>query len=643
MRPWFGATVLVSIAGLLSTLVCAGVARADETMASDAIRPGVDYHSFANVADFRVRHVALDLTVDFRERRLAGSVDLTVERRTQQAHQLVLDTRDLDIRSVEIVKGDAAQKLEYRLGSGREILGQPLQIEMPAAPRTDDPVVVRIAYRTQPQASGLQWLTPEQTAGKKHPYLFSQSQAIHARSWIPLQDTPQVRVTYSAAIHVPEGLRAVMSAAHEPTSAKRDADGLTTYRFSMTDAIPSYLIAIAVGDLSFHAISARTGVYAEPSVLGAAAKEFVDLERMVATCEKLFGPYRWGRYDLLILPPSAPFGGMENPRLSFITPTVIAGDRSLVAVIAHELAHSWSGNLVTNATWRDFWLNEGFTVYLERRIVEALYGTRREQMEDVLGLESLKRDMADLPAADQHLAIDLRGRDPDEGTTEVAYEKGKLFLQFLESRFGRVTLDAFLRGYFDHFAFQSIDTEQFLDYLRANLLSKKPNAVSEEQIHAFVYEPGLPGFAVMPPADVFTPIDRARSRWLAGVITTAQLPTKKWSTQEWLHFLDGMPAELPRARLDALEQTFALSNSKNAEIAHSWFRIAIRNDYTPAYPSLTGYLTTIGRRKLVRPLYEDLMKTPRGAELARSIYAKARAGYHPITQASIDAIVTPQR
>jgi leukotriene A-4 hydrolase/aminopeptidase len=645
LRRGFGVTALVSVAVVMSTLASAGVSDADETTASEPIRPGVDYHSFANVADFRVRHVGLDLTVDFRARRLTGFADLTVESQTPQAHQLILDTRDLDIRSVAIVKGDTTQKLDYKIGPAREFLGQPLQIEMPVGPQTDAPAVVRIEYQTQPQASGLQWLTPEQTAGKKHPYLFSQSQAIHARSWIPLQDTPQVRLTYSAAIHVPDGLRAVMSAAHEPTSAKRDENGLTTYRFSMTDAIPSYLIAIAVGDLEFHPISARTGVYAEPSVLGAAAKEFVDLERMVATCEKLFGPYRWGRYDLLILPPSAPFGGMENPRLSFITPTVLAGDRSLVALIAHELAHSWSGNLVTNATWRDFWLNEGFTVYLERRIVEALYGTRREQMEDVLGLESLKRDMADLPAADQHLAIDLRGRDPDEGTTEVAYEKGKLFLQFLESRFGRETLDAFLRGYFDRFAFQSIDTEQFLDYLRANLLSKKPNAVSEEQIHAWVYEPGLPGFAVLPPADVFAPIDRARSRWLAGVITTAQLqlPAKKWSTQEWLQFLDNMPPELPRAKLDGLEQTFALSNSKNAEIAHSWFRIAIRNDYTPAYPSLTRYLTTIGRRKLVRPLYEELMKTPRGAELARSIYAKARPGYHPITQASIDAIMIAQR
>jgi leukotriene-A4 hydrolase len=641
LRAGFGLAALACLAALVS-VHDVRAATADELSLAEPIKPGVDYHSFANVGDFRVRHVDLDLTVDFTARRLSGRTDLTVARQRPDARRLILDTRDLEVRSVALLPKDGAPvKLDFRLGEPREFLGQPLQIDLPADVGTE--AIVRIDYQTQPQASGLQWLTPAQTAGKKHPYLFSQNQSIHARSWIPLQDSPQVRITYSATIHAPAALRVVMSAAHGAVDKQPDANGRIAYRFAMKEAIPSYLIALAVGDLAFRPISARTGVYTEPEMLDAAAREFVDLERMVATCEKLFGPYRWGRYDLLILPPSAPYGGMENPRLSFITPTVIAGDRSLVSVIAHELAHSWSGNLVTNATWRDFWLNEGFTVYLERRIVAALYGQRRAQMEDVLGLQSLHRDLADLGPGDQHLAIDLRGRDPDEGTTDVAYEKGKLFLQFLESRFGRETLDAFLRGYFDHFAYQSIDTEQFLDYLDANLLAKRPDAVTDQQIHAWVYEPGLPGFAVLPAADVFAPVDRTSAAWLAGSIPTADLPVKDWSTQEWLHFLDNLPPEVPRPRLDELAQRFMLSESRNAEIAHSWFRIAIRNDYAPAYPQLARYLTTIGRRKLVRPLYEDLMKTPRGAELARSIYAKARAGYHPIVQTSIDAIVTPQR
>jgi len=612
----------------------------------EPIRPGVDYHSFANVSEFRVKHVGLDLTVSFREKQLSGEASLVVARQNPNARELVLDTRDLDIRSVALGSKDGkSQPLKFSLGEEKKFLGTPLRIEVPAGATSNlnssGDLVINIQYRTRPQASGLQWLTPAQTDGKKHPYLFSQSQAIHARSWIPLQDSPQVRVTYSATIRAPDGLVAVMSAAHGPVDPKPDAKGLTAYRFEMSEAIPSYLIAIAVGDLKFRPISERTGVYTEPGVLDAASREFEDLERMVAACEKLFGPYRWGRYDLLILPPSAPYGGMENPRLSFITPTVIAGDKSLVALIAHELAHSWSGNLVTNATWRDFWLNESLTVYLERAIVEALYGERREKMEDALGLQSLRRDLAGLDPEHQHLAIDLRDEDPDDGVTDVAYEKGKLFLQFLESRFSQDEVRAFLRGYFDHFAFKSIYTEQFLDYLRTNLLAKKPGAVTEEQIKEWVYGPGIPSYAVLPAQDVFKPIDDARDAWLAGRTATASLPVSSWSTFEWLHFLDNVPQKLPAARVAELDKTFSLSK-RNAEIAMSWFRIAIRNEYEPAYPDVERYLTTIGRRKLVKPLYEELVKTPKGAQLARSIYSKARPGYHPITATSIDAIVTPK-
>jgi leukotriene-A4 hydrolase len=600
--------------------------------AAEDIEPGVDYHSFANVAAFRVRHLDLDLDVNFEGRQLAGRVDLTVQQLDPAARTLILDTRALSVRTVSLVPAQGApQALTFRLGEEREHLGQPLNIELPTARPKE--FKVRIEYQTAPEASGLQWLAPAQTAGKKHPYLFSQSQAIHARSWIPLQDSPQVRVTYRATLRTPPGLRAVMAAAHVGDEKGR------TFGFEMKAPIPSYLIAIAAGDLAYRAIGPRTGVYTEPSMLEASASEFADLERMIEATEKVFGPYRWGRYDVLILPPSFPFGGMENPRLTFATPTILAGDKSLVSLIAHELAHSWSGNLVTNATWRDFWLNEGFTTYLERRIVEALYGKRREEMEDVLGLQSLRRDLADLPPEEEHLAIDLRGRDPDDGVTDVAYEKGKLFVQWLESRYGRASLDVFLRSYFDHFAFQSISTEQFLDYLRANLMKQKPGAVTEAQLHAWVYEPGLPAFARLPPENVFAPVDAARAEWLAGKIPVAKLPASKWSTQEWQHFLDNMPAQVPRAKLAELDQAYSLTKANNAEIAHSWFRVAIRNAYEPAYPELERYLTRIGRRKLIKPLYEDLMKTPQGTVLARKIYAQARPGYHPIAVTTLDAIV----
>lgn len=607
---------------------------------AEPIQPDRDYHSYANTAAFRVRHLDLELQADFDARRLSGRVDLAIERLDPAERTLVLDTRDLDVRAVSLLRGAGERvPLTYELGARDAQLGQELRIELPAAEKGGE-LTVRIAYATQPQASGLQWLTPQQTAGKSHPFLMTQSQAIHARSWIPLQDTPQVRVTYRATIRVPGGLRAVMSANNDPKGGVRAPGKLTTYRFEMPQRIPSYLMALAIGRLDFRSTGPRTGVYAEVPVLASAAREFADLEQMLATCERLFGPYRWGRYDLLILPPSFPFGGMENPRLSFITPTVIAGDRSLVSLIAHELAHSWSGNLVTNATWRDLWLNEGFTVYLERRIVEALYGREREAMEDVLGLQSLRRDLQDVEDRDEILAIDLRGRDPDDVFSEVPYEKGKLFLEWLESRFGRETVDAFLRSYFDTFAFRSITTERFLSYLEENLLARHPGRVSEGELNEWIYRPGLPASAVLPRSDAFMRVDAAGEQWLAGRMKASELPGRRWSTHEWLHFLDNLPPRVPRERLVELDREYRLTEASNARIAHSWLLVAIRSSYEPAYPRLEQYLLGIGRRILIKPLYEELMKTPEGAERARRIFAIARAGYHPIAADLIAAVVT---
>jgi leukotriene-A4 hydrolase len=411
------------------------------------------------------------------------------------------------------------------------------------------------------------------------------------------------------------------------------------FKFRMPQAIPSYLIALGVGKLEFRATGPRTGVYAESSIVDAAAREFSETEQMIQVSEKLFGPYRWGRYDLLILPPSFPFGGMENPRLSFITPTVIAGDRSLTALIAHELAHSWSGNLVTNATWRDLWLNEGFTVYLQGRIMRAVYGDAREAMEEMLDLATLRGELATLPPRDQVLAIDLRNRDPDDAFTQVPYIKGALFVSWLGSRFGVEAVDKFLHDYFDHFQFQSIATEQFRAYLEANLLPQKPGAVSSRELDEWMLSPGLPKYAVLPHSDAFERVDQERREWLAGKLPVFALSAKRWTTHEWVHFLDGLPKEVPEARLAELDAAYDLTATGNSEVAFSWLRVAIRNEYAPAWPRLDAYLTTIGRRKLIKPLYEDLMKTPAGAERARAIYARARANYHPIAVNTLDAIV----
>ncbi len=458
-----------------------------------------DTHSYANPQVVRVNHVDLDWTVLFDKKILQGTATLSVERAANsQNAPLILDTRDLRIERVETSNGgNLYKKTEYNVGAADKILGAPLTVQLPRNAN-----LVRIYYSTSPNASGLQWLEPQQTAGKKLPFMFSQAQAIHARSFIPLQDSPQVRVTYTARVRTPKNLIAVMSAEGNSQTNARNGD----YKFKMTRAIPPYLIAVAVGDLQFRALGKRTGVYTEPSMIEKSAFELADTEKMVAATEKIYGAYRWGRYDLLVLPPSFPFGGMENPMLTFATPTILAGDKSLVSLVAHELAHSWSGNLVTNATWRDFWLNEGFTTYLERRIIEAVYGANRREMEAVLGRRSLEEEMAEMEMRDQILHVELQGRDPDEGFTGVPYEKGALFLRYLEETFGREKFDRFVRGYFDSHAFQSITTETFIDYLQKNLIDKNADLVSRADIDEWIEKAGLPKNAPQPKSDAFVKI-----------------------------------------------------------------------------------------------------------------------------------------
>jgi leukotriene-A4 hydrolase len=599
-----------------------------ETASEPAAEGRQDPHSFARPGEVSIRHLALELDVNFTERRLVGSATLDLQNRAN-AGRLHLDTDGLEIRSVtDTVSGEA---LEFSLGEPVEHLGRELVVQLrPATER------VRIEYATSPDATAVQWLAPEQTAGRRHPFLFTQSQAILARSWIPLQDTPTVRMTYEAVVRVPRGLLALMSA-ENPTA--RSADGV--YRFRMPQPIPSYLLALAAGDLEFRALDERTGVYAEPPVMKNAAWEFADTPKKMEVAEKLYGPYRWGRYDILVLPPSFPFGGMENPRLTFATPTIIAGDRSLTALVAHELAHSWSGNLVTNATWNDFWLNEGFTVYFEQRIMEAVYGGEYAEMLAHLGLQELKGEMAELKPRDQHLYLDLAGRDPDDGMNAIAYQKGHFFLRMLENTVGRERWDQFLAGYFDRFAFQSMDTAGFVDYLRKELVRGNAELERRLRIDEWVYGPGLPPNAPRVESARFAAVD-AQLRALAAGAPAAELNTQDWTTHEWLHFIRNLPDVVDTPRMAELDKAFGFTRSGNAEILHAWLLRAVERRYEPAYPALERFLTSQGRRKFLRPLYAKLAETPEGREMALRIYRQARPTYHAVSRQAVDDILGHQ-
>lgn len=591
-----------------------------------------DVHSFAEPGRFRVRHVDLDLRASFTDRKLSGTANLSIARgpKADGSNRLILDTRDLAIHSVEAGTDDhSLTRVKWNIGAKDPILGAPLEIELPERAER-----VRVVYETSPSASGLQWLEPAQTAGKTQPFLFSQNESIHARSWIPLQDSPGVRITYTASIKAPPPLLALMGA-----EQKGNEDGV--FRFAMEQPIPSYLIALAIGDLAFSPVGARTGVYAERPVLHRAAHEFEDMEKLVETVEHLYGPYRWGRYDLLILPPSFPFGGMENPRLTFATPTVIAGDKSLVGLVSHELAHSWSGNLVTNATWSDFWLNEGFTSYIENRIQEAVYGSEQALMEQVLARRELDEELATFDKRDQILHIDLKGRDPDDGTTQVPYIKGALLLRQMEEIFGRAVFDGFLKRYFDKFAFQSITTQTMVDYLQQNLFAEYPEQGAKIPLQQWIYEPGLPLGAPRAKSTVFEEISENAKAWLDDKITLRALHTKHWSTQQWLEFMQVLPSPLGQKKMAQLDRAFHFTKTGNDEILDQWLKMAVQSNYKPALPRLKQFLMEVGRMKMIKPLYTELMKTPEGKSFALEVYARARGRYHPIAQTAIDKIVHP--
>lgn len=589
-----------------------------------------DIHSFSRPDEAVVSHLDLKLNVDFLKKELAGKASLSILNLTG-ASQLYLDSRDLIIDRVTL--GTEERKTSFHIGDSVKYLGSPFVIDIGS-----DTKLVHIYYKTSPHAAALQWLDPGQTSDGKNHFLFTQSQASLARTWVPCQDTPGVRMTYTAQITVPQGLMAVMSAEN---STQRSADGV--YKFRMLQPIPSYLIALAVGDIDFRSTGTRSGVYAEPSFVEKAAWEFAETDKMIEAAEKLYGPYRWGRYDLMVLPPSFPYGGMENPRLTFTTTTVIAGDRSLVSLVAHELAHSWSGNLVTNATWEDFWLNEGFTTYFQHRIMEALYGRDYDEMQAVIGYQDLEKTISEFGKnyGDSHLKLNLQGRDPDDSFSAVAYQKGYFFLRTIEETVGRPLFDSFVRNYFERHAFQSVTTEEFLAELQQEVIQRDPDLDRKLQLNAWVYGPGIPPNSARPHSSAFSRVEQQIQLWSSGT-PAVKLDTKQWSTHEWIHFLRHLPAGLKSPQMAELDDAFQFSKSGNAEIMNEWLINVIQNEYKPAYPILERFLLSQGRRKYLKPLYGEMAKTPAGLELAGGIYAKARSGYHPVSVWVVDSIFDDQ-
>jgi aminopeptidase N len=587
-----------------------------------------DPHSFSNPIDARVKHLNWKARLDFETKTIHATAIWDIETGTD-TDLIIFDTKDLKI--IRVWVDDSTSSAQFKLGERDEIMGQPLAVLINPKTRR-----VGIEYTTSPESEALQWLSPEQTSGKKYPFLFTQSQAILARTWVPCQDSPNIRFTYQAEVKGPPELLILMSASNP---VDKNSEG--RFLFRMKQPIPSYLLALTAGDLVFKPVSARSGVYAEPQVIEKARWEFADLEKMISGAEELYGAYQWERYDVVVLPPSFPFGGMENPRLTFATPTILAGDRSLTSLIAHELAHSWSGNLVTNATWNDFWLNEGFTVYFEHRLMEKLYGRDYAEMLASLALQDLQATIADLKKDDQYadtrLLLSLEGRNPDDGVTDIAYNKGYFFLRKLEEEYGREKFDQFLNSYFSANAFTSMDTNGFITFIK-NFYQERFRIILPDQfLNAWIFTEGLPDNVPTPASDRFAAVEQTIIEWKQA--PTAELPESRgWTTHEWLHFLKNLPDSLTETEMQLLDRIGGFTKSGNAEIITLWLVHAVRNNYEAAYPKLESFLINTGRRKFLSPIYHELARTPEGKARAREIYARARPNYHFVATNTFDKL-----
>lgn len=579
-------------------------------------------HSYAKPNNAFITHLKLDITVNFETEVISGKA--TYDITNNNSTQIILDSKHLDIKGVNA----DGKETEFSLGAKDKLLGQPLTVTI-----DKDTKQIEIVYKTTKDTEALQWLKAQQTADKAHPFLFTQGQAILTRTWIPIQDSPQIRLTYEANVKVPKGLMAVMSAENPK---EKTENGM--YHFQMKQPIPAYLIALAVGDFDYRAISDRTGVYAEKSMLTKVHEEFSDMEKMVTVAEQLYGDYAWGQFDVIVLPPSFPFGGMENPRLTFATPTVIAGDKSLTSLVAHELAHSWSGNLVTNATWNDFWLNEGFTVYFEMRIMEALYGKERADMLALISRQDLQDELEhlkDSPNATK-LKLDLKGKNPDDGMNSIAYDKGYLFLRTLEETVGRNKFDAFLKHYFKEHAFSTMTTDNFVTYLTSNLLEKNDLSFNTDE---WINQPGVPKNQAIISSDKFKIVEQT----LEDFIVTDKIDkdlTKDWTSQEWVYFIRNFPKIMSGDQMKDLDTAFNFTNSTNSYIQMVWYEQALNHDYhgNNVDHKIETFLTSVGRRWYVETIFKAF-KSSNKIEDAIRIYKKARPNYHAVTANTIDALL----
>ena len=575
-----------------------------------------DPTTYADLSQGKIRHIDFHIKVDFFTRTL----EITAAYQMQEpVHgSLYLDTYKLELLDARLYHRSLAWDFDAR----DDTLGERLHLK-----GFEGETEFTLKLRTSPEARALQWMSESQTAGGKHPFLYSQCQAINARSIFPCQDTPSIRFTYSAEVEVPAGLTAVMAAEWVEGS---QATGRFTFR--MPQPIPSYLFAVAAANLDFRTLGPRTGIYAEPEVIEAAAWEFAEIEKTMVEAEKLLGPYLWGRYDLLVLPPSFPFGGMENPRLTFLTPTAILGTRGQANLVTHELAHAWTGNLVTNATWRDFWLNEGWTTYAETRITEILEGKDVTDLNAVYDEKRTLEIISRMGMNSPRTCLKYQGeeKDADSFTSVLAYTKGCFFLKECEYAVGRERFDAFIQKYMKTFQFQSLTTEGFLEFLKAEL----PDVFEKVDVQTWVYKPGMPETWHKPQSHLYDEVEKALADLKEGRLP-AREQAKNWHRYQILSFLQGLPKTISVEDCKTLEDVLELEKRNDDHFLSYFYATCILSGYQEILPRVENFVERIGRMLYLMPVARAMVEAEWSRDKVRPLFEQVRDRHHPMTIAAM--------
>lgn len=600
--------------------------------------PEIDPSTFSNYYEFKVNETVLNFDIDFSKKKVSGDVTFDLISKNSDLKEIWLDTSYLIIHSITIND----QPTKSTLNERTEPLGSRLNITLPSSTSN---ITLRILFETTSKCTALQFLEKEATDGKSAPYLFSQCQAIHARSLFPCFDTPSIKSPYKMSVKSP----------YPSLMSGREVSSETTdiYKFNQPIPIPSYLISLASGDITLKPIGPRSSVFCESINVDKCKYEFEnDMENFIVTAESLVFSYEWDKYNALVLPLSFPYGGMENPNITFVTPTLISGDRENVDVLAHELSHSWSGNLVTNCSWEHFWINEGWTVYLERRIQGQLHGQKVRDFSGIIGWIDLENSITSMgKSADkfstlvQNLA---NGVDPDDSFSSVPYEKGYNLLYHIENTVGIEQFNKFIPYYFNNFKYKSLDTYQFLDCLYDFFKSQK-HQLDTIDWETWLFKPGMPPQKPNFDTSLVNECYNLADKWFNAIINNESLDQfeandiSNFSANQSVVFLDTLSSfnkaddfhwsNHKNALKELSDKYSTYSNSKNCEVIFRWFILQVGGHNPNFYDQLGDWLGTVGRMKFVRPGY--LILNDVDHDKAVSYFEKFELSYHPICKSLV--------